>query len=129
MPSIAKIKNSVLEIGAGALLIVNKDILGLHWASDYGIYLFDSHSKDEKDNLSSSITDVQTFWNLIQYTSWKIPYDQFITMLEQMTWYFQVQFIKVQWTPSTNNTIKCTLKKRAIVSKAGETSIVKQKIS
>lgn len=129
MPSIAKIKNSVLEIGAGALLIVNKYILGLHWVSDYGIYLFDSHSKDEKDNLSSSITDVQTFWNLIQYTSWKIPYDQFITMLEQMTWYFQVQFIKVQWTPSTNNTIKCTLKKGAIVSKAGEMSIVKQKIS
>ena len=129
MPSIAKIKNSVLEIGAGALLIVNKYILGLHWSSDYGIYLFDSHSKDEKDNLSSSITDVQTFWNLIQYTSWKIPYDQFITMLEQMTWYFQVQFIKVQWTPSTNNTIKCTLKKGAIVSKAGEMSIVKQKIS
>ena len=36
----------------GVLLIVNNYILGLIWGND-SIYLFDSHSKDENDNVSS----------------------------------------------------------------------------
>ena len=55
--SIAKIVNSVQHIGTGALLIVNNYILGLIWGND-SIYLFDSHSKDENDNLSSSGTAI-----------------------------------------------------------------------
>ena len=42
---------SVLQIGAGALLIVSKYILGLIWGNDSMIYLFDSNSKDENGNL------------------------------------------------------------------------------
>ena len=55
--SIAGIVNSARQIGTGALLIVNNYILGLNWGTD-SIYLFDSHSKDEYGNLSSSGTEV-----------------------------------------------------------------------
>ena len=55
--SISEIVNSVQQIGAGALLIVNNYILGLSWRND-SIYLFDSHSKDENGDLSSSATAV-----------------------------------------------------------------------
>ena len=48
--SISEIVNSVQQIGAGALLIVNNYILGLSWRND-SIYLFDSHSKDENGDL------------------------------------------------------------------------------
>ena len=52
---IVKIKNSVQHIGAGALIIVNKCILGLIWGSHSTIYTFNSQ-KDENSNLSSSGT-------------------------------------------------------------------------
>ena len=55
--SIAEIVNSVQHIGTGALLIVNNYILGLIWGN-YSIYLLDSHSKNENDNLSISGTAV-----------------------------------------------------------------------
>ena len=55
--SIVEILNSVQQIGTDALLIVNNHILGLIWEND-SIYLFDSHSKDENDNVSSSGTAV-----------------------------------------------------------------------
>ena len=57
MLSITEIVNSVQQIGAGAVLIVNNYILGLIWGND-SIHLFDSHSKDENGNLSSSSTAV-----------------------------------------------------------------------
>ena len=52
-----EIVNSIQQIGTGALLIVNNYILGLSWETD-SIYMFDSYSKDENDNLSSSGTTV-----------------------------------------------------------------------
>ena len=55
--SISKIVNDVQQTGAGALLIVTNYILGLIWGND-SINLFDSHSKDENGNLSSSGTAV-----------------------------------------------------------------------
>ena len=51
--SIAEIVNSARQIGTGALLIVNNYVLGIILGTD-SIYLFDSHSKDEYGNLSSS---------------------------------------------------------------------------
>ena len=56
-----EIVNSIQQIGTGALLIVNNYILGLSWETD-SIYMFDSYSKDENDNLSSSGTTV--LWNI-----------------------------------------------------------------
>ena len=53
--SITKYVNSVQQIGTGALLVVDDHILALIWGTD-SIYLFDSHSKDENNNLSSSGT-------------------------------------------------------------------------
>ena len=68
--SIAEIVNSVQHVGTGALLIINNYILGLIWGND-SIYLFDSHSKDEHDNLSSSGTAVllkfDTLYSLENY--------------------------------------------------------------
>ena len=55
--SIAEIVNSAWKIGTGTLLIVNNYFLGPIWVTD-SLYLFDSHSKDECDNLSNSGTAV-----------------------------------------------------------------------
>ena len=66
MLSVAEIKKSALHIGAGALLIVNNYILGLIWVNDSTIYLFDSHSKDGNDNLSSSDTAVLLKFDILQ---------------------------------------------------------------
>ena len=54
---IVEIVNKVPKIGTGALFIVNNNILGLILKTD-SIYLFDSHSKDDNGNLSSSGTVV-----------------------------------------------------------------------
>ena len=51
--SIAEIVNSAQQTENGALLIVNNYILGLIW-ENYSIYLFDSHTKDQYCNISSS---------------------------------------------------------------------------
>ena len=51
--SIAEIVNRARKIGTGALLIVNNYISYLIWRID-SAYLFDSESKHENDNLSSS---------------------------------------------------------------------------
>ena len=56
--STVEIRNSIQQIGTGALLFVNNYVLGLSWGNDSTIYLFDSHSKDEHGNLSSSGTAV-----------------------------------------------------------------------
>ena len=49
--SIAQIKNSALQTRTGAQLTVNNFISGLIWGNDSTIYLLDSPSKDENDNL------------------------------------------------------------------------------
>ena len=78
------------KLGVGALLTVNNYILGLMWGNDY-IYIFDSHSKDENGNLSSSGTAVllkyNTLYSLENYIR-SIYYNTFL-----LTLYFQVQFI------------------------------------
>ena len=51
--SIAEIVNRARKIGTGALLIVNNYISDLIWGID-SVYLFDSESKHENGNLSSS---------------------------------------------------------------------------
>ena len=53
MQFIAEIKNSIYEIRAGALLIVNSYIEDLIYVIDLTKYLLDSDSKDENDNFSS----------------------------------------------------------------------------
>ena len=50
---IYEIVNSVQQIGTGTLLIVKNYGLGLIWGNDF-IFLFDSHSKDDNDKVSSS---------------------------------------------------------------------------
>ena len=57
LTSISEIGNGVHQIRAGALVIVNNYILGLFWGN-HSIYIFDSYSKDENGNLSSSGTTV-----------------------------------------------------------------------
>ena len=54
LPSIAEIENTLLQIVARALFIVNNYILDLIWGNDSTIHLFDSHSKYENGSLSSS---------------------------------------------------------------------------
>ena len=103
LPSIAEIVNSVQHTGISAILIVNNYILGLIWGND-SIYLFDSHSKDENDNLSSSETAV-----LLKFDSLYNAYPR--------TLYFHVQFIKVHCTFNAKNAIKSSLKKEQLLAK------------
>ena len=56
--SIAEIENSVLQIGTGALHILNTYISGIIQGNDWAIYLLDSYSKDKNDNSLSSGTVV-----------------------------------------------------------------------
>ena len=51
--------NSVQQIGAEILHIVHNYILGLILGTE-SIYVFVSHSKDEKDKLLSSVTAAKT---------------------------------------------------------------------
>ena len=55
--STAEIVNRARKIGTGALLIVNNYISGLIWGID-SVYLFDSESKHDYDNLSNSCTSI-----------------------------------------------------------------------
>ena len=55
--SIAEIVNRARKIGTGALLIVSNYISGLIWGID-SVYLFDSESKHDYDNLSNSCTSI-----------------------------------------------------------------------
>ena len=55
--SISEIVNSARQIGTSPLLVANNYILDLIWWTD-SICLFDSHSKDDYGNLSSSGTAV-----------------------------------------------------------------------
>ena len=93
--SFAEIVNCVQHTGTGALLIVNNYILGLISGND-SMYLFDFHSKDENDNLSSSGTALllkfDSLYSLENYIR-SVYYNAY-----PRTLYFQVQFIKVHYT-------------------------------
>ena len=114
LPSIAEIVNSVQHTGISALLIVNNYILGLIWGND-SIYLFDSHSKDENGNLSSSDTAVllkfDSLCSLENYIQ-SVYYNAY-----SRTLYFHVQFIKVHCTFNAKNVIKSSLKKERLLAK------------
>ena len=110
--SIAEIVNNAQETGTGALLIFNNYILGLTWRND-SIYLFDSPSKDQYGNISSSGTAVflkfdTLFYSLENYTK-PVHHNAY-----PLTLYFQVQFIKVHCTENAKNAIKSLLKKERL---------------
>ena len=81
--SIAEIVNTAQEIGTGALLIVHNYIIGLIWGNN-SIYLFDSDSKDQYDNISSSGTAVllkfDTLFSLENYIK-SVYYNTYPLML------------------------------------------------
>ena len=110
--SIVENRNSVRQIGTGALLFVNNYVLGLILGNDSTIYLSDSHSKDGHGNLSSSGTAVllkfDTLHSLQSYIK-SVYYSCY-----PLTLYFQVQFIKVDCTASTKNATKYALKKERL---------------
>ena len=80
------------------------------------MHLFDSHSKDENGNLSSSGTAVLLKFNVLTAKLYKISYYNTFPL----NFYFQVQFIQVHCTANAKNAIKYELRKEAIVSKTGE---------
>ena len=92
LQSIAEIKNSVLQIGASALLIVNNHILCLIWGNDSTVYLFDAHSKDENGNLSSSSTAILLNFDTLHSLENYVKSVYFIFLLNL---YFQVQFMNI----------------------------------
>ena len=100
-------------------------LANLGWCSNYckqlnfrsnlkkwSVYLFDFHSKDENDNLSSSGTAVlpklDTLHSLKNYV-WLVYYDTF-----PLTLYCQVKFIKVDCTANANKATKFELKKERL---------------
>ena len=109
--SIAEIVNTAQEIGTGALLIVHNYIIGLIWGNN-SIYLFDSDSKDQYDNISSSGTAVllkfDTLFSLENDIK-SVYYNTYPLMLQ-----FQVQFMKVHCTENAKNAIKSLLKKERL---------------
>ena len=108
--SIVEIVNSTRQIGTGALL-VNNYILGLIWGAD-SIYLFDSRSKDEYENLSTTDTAV-----LLKFDSLR-SLENYVRLVYYnnlpQTLYFQVQYIKVHCCVNTKTAIKCALKKKQL---------------
>ena len=109
--SITEIVNSAQQIETGALLILNNYILGLIWGTG-SIYLFDSHSKDEYGNFSSTGTAV-----LLKFDSLN-SLENYIRSVYYNTsphfLYFQVQFTKVNCSANTKTAIKCALKKERL---------------
>ena len=96
------------------LLIVSNYILGLIWGND-SVYLFDSHSKDENGNVSSSGTAVlfkfDTLLSLKNYIR-SVYYNAY-----PLTLYFQMQFIKVDCTVNARTAIKCSLRKEILLAR------------
>ena len=102
---IVEIVNSVQQTGPGAAFIVNNYILGLIWGIDL-IYLFDSHSKDNGNLLSSGMPVLLKFHTLHSLESYirSVYYSAY-----PMTLYFQLQFINVHGTIYAMSAIKCLL--------------------
>ena len=106
---ITQIVKSVQQNRTDALLIVDNYVWSVTCGID-SIYVFDLHSKDESDNLSSSGTAVLLKFDTSH--SLKTYIYQLIRMFRQWL-YFQLQFIKVYCTVDAKSAIKCSLKKVA----------------
>ena len=109
--SITEIVNIAQQIGTGALLIVNNYILGIILGTG-SIYLFDSHSKDEYGNLSSTGTAVLLKFDSLNSLENYIRSIYYNTSLR--TLYFQVQFTKVHCSANNKTAIKCAIKKEQL---------------
>ena len=124
LTSISEIGNGVRQIGAGALVIVNNYILGLIWGN-HSIYIFNSHSKDENGNLSSSGTAVllkfDMLYSLENYV--RSVYDNIFPPIL----YFQLQLKKVHCTATAKNAIKSILKKERLSAKWEKNLLAKKR--
>ena len=109
--SIAEIVNIAQQIGTGALCIANNYILGLIWGND-SIYPFDSHSKDQYGNISSSGTAVllkfDTLFSLENYIK-SVYHNTY-----PLTLYFRAQFMKAHCTENAKIAVKSLLKKEGL---------------
>ena len=92
-------------------LIISNYVWWLIWGNDSVIYLFDCHSKDENGSLWSFGTR-HSLENYIK-SVYRNTYP--------LTFYFQVQFVKVHCSPSAK-------KDEAIVNKVGQILILKNRI-
>ena len=113
--SIAGIANSVQQIWTDALIIVTNYILSLIWGID-SIYLFDSQSKDENGNLSSSGKAVLLKFDTLRtlVNDIKSVYDTAYLM----TLSFQLQFIDVHYIVNVKSTTeRCQEYHRIVVKK------------
>ena len=96
--SITEIVVDCLQIGAGALVIINNYIFGLLWGNKC-FFLFASYSKDQIARMSATGTTVLVKFDLLK--SWKnyiksAYYSNYLTTL-----YFQEQFLKLKCTENT----------------------------
>ena len=108
------IVNSVQEIETGAVFVVNNYIFSLIWGTD-SMYPFDSHSKDENDNLSSSGTPYLlnfTTFHSLENCIRSVYYNAYL-----ITLYFSLQFIKLHCTVNAKSALKCLLKKAWLSAK------------
>ena len=96
--SITEIVVDCLQIGAGALVIINNYIFGLLWGNKC-FFLFGSYSKDQIARMSATGTTVLVKFDLLK--SWKnyiksAYYSNYLTTL-----YFQEQFLNLKCTENT----------------------------
>ena len=102
-----EIIDSCLNIGSGALLMINGYIFVIIWETDC-VYLFDFHSKDYEGNISQNgsailmkfetLDDLQYYIKLIYYNS-----------QHHKTLYFQMQFISIRCVNNLKESIKTKL--------------------
>ena len=105
--SLKEVIESCLNIGSGALLIISGYIFGLIYRKEC-VYLFDSHSKDYKGNISQNgsaiLTKFETLDELQDYI--KLIY---YNNQHHKTLNFQMQFISVRCSNSLTEIIKSEL--------------------
>ena len=107
--SITKNVSDCQQIGTGALLVINNYISGLLWGNQC-FFLFDSHSKDEIERMSATGAAVLLKFDLLQSLENYIKSVYYLNY--PMSFYFQVQFLKLKCTENTKNTIKSALKSK-----------------
>ena len=107
--SITKNVSDCQKIGTGVLLVINNYISGLLWGNQC-FFLFDSHSKDEIERMSATGAAVLLKFDLLQSLESYIKSVYYLNY--PMTFYFQVQFLKLKCTENTKNTIKSALKSK-----------------
>ena len=105
--SISEIVSDCQQIGTGALLIISNYILGLLWGNQCFV-LFDSHSKDEIERMSVTGTAVLLKFDSLQSLENYIKSVYYSN--HPMTFYFQVQFLKLKCIDNAKSSIKNALK-------------------